>query len=299
MVAPAALGTRQRLLCFFAVAGFSCYPPLRIFQQVFERSSSAAADLETHLSFFAMQADGPARCPPSAAPALHKFSSAHASSDSDSSDWCSDYAPEPLDKPRAAASRSSIPRPSRARDKNKNDDHRKDKEEGDVRAVSDAGDVRKNANGHVLCRHNVRLYRCGICGGAGICEHSRHRYYCVPCGGGGICEHQRRRYRCCECKRGAQSEDTRGVQSEDTDISRRVAASIILSLSGGAQPVHSPADSMESSGGEQHAQSPELRRDKTSHILCPHNVRLYRCVPCGGTGICEHYRRRCEAFTSH
>ena len=156
-----------------------------------------------------------------------------------------------------------------------------------MRASSDMspGAVRRNGNGHVLCPHNVRLYRCVPCGGAGICEHNRHRYYCVPCGGGGICEHDRRRYRCPKCKRGATPDN-----GDVTGISRRVAASIMMSMHNRKQSLELNGSDIEQLDDEDTI--PELRRDRTSHILCPHNVRLYRCVPCGGTGICEHNRRR-------
>ena len=44
---------------------------------------------------------------------------------------------------------------------------------------------RRNKDGHILCRHNRRLYFCVDCGGGGICAHKRLRHNCSMCKSGG------------------------------------------------------------------------------------------------------------------
>jgi hypothetical protein len=128
-----------------------------------------------------------------------------------------------------------------------------------------AGSLSRDANVHVLSAQDSRSYRCSSCG----------------CGTG---EHPLRRYRCAQCKRGG--------DGDAGDISRRMAASIMMSMADSASSFDAASADRARSMLDPAVPGSELRRDKTSHILCPHNVRLYRCVPCGGTGICEHGRRR-------
>jgi hypothetical protein len=44
--------------------------------------------------------------------------------------------------------------------------------------------------------------------------------------------------------------------------------------------------------GQRKASAPAVRRNKRGQVLCAHGRVLYRCVDCGGAGICVHKRRK-------
>jgi len=136
--------------------------------------------------------------------------------------------------------------------------------------------VRRNKSGKVLCH-----------------VHGRILYQCVPCGGAGTCSHQRRRSDCRICKSERQGAKGSGNGSA---ASARVAGKIVACSKQRNTPksiTKSPVKGGKRKDGA--ASGTAVRRNKSGKVLCHvHGRILYRCVPCGGAGICRHQRRRSD-----
>ncbi len=141
-------------------------------------------------------------------------------------------------------------------------------------------DVLRNKHGQILCA-----------------PHGRRLYFCVECGGAGICVHKRRKEKCPQCKAIGKGKVGAG-QGSGSSGGRAGGGDVLGSVRMQGMGISKSCGK----GGDLRlatvAADGAVRRNKHGQILCaPHGRVLYRCVECGGAGICVHKRRKSDCST--